>query len=318
MQSALWERLRDFDAYPKPLEDFRIKTLGGGTVTIISTICMCFLFMSELMDFCTPRIQEELFVDSSRSHKLRINIDIVFPKVSCSYLSMDIMDSSGEQQTSFDHNIFKKSLDSKGNPKEETATAVILNEHKKEGKGDGDGHGHDHGEKEGEGQQSSTSTTESTAIEKKGCGSCYGAESKHYKCCNTCEEVREAYRLKGWALKNPQEIVQCASMAKELKNVFDEGCQLYGYLEVNKVSGSFHIAPGKSFSLNHVHVHDVQPFSSSQFNMTHRIQSLTFGENIPGKTNPFTPEYNNLHHLYWVCLQNLLSSSATELYSYFF
>jgi len=37
---------------------------------------------------------------------------------------MDIMDSSGEQQTSFDHNIFKKSLDSEGNPKEDSATAI--------------------------------------------------------------------------------------------------------------------------------------------------------------------------------------------------
>jgi hypothetical protein len=58
-------------------------------------------------------------------------------------------------------------------------------------------------------------------------------------------------------------------------------------MEVNRCSGSFHIAPGKSFTLNHVHVHDVQPFSSSQFNMTHTIRTLTFGESIPGtSTNP--------------------------------
>lgn len=49
---------------------------------------------------------------------------------------------------------------------------------------------------------------------------------------------------------------------------------------VNRVSGSFHIAPGKSFSINHVHVHDVQPFSSGQFNTTHRIRHLSFGTSI--------------------------------------
>lgn len=27
-------------------------------------------------------------------------------------------------------------------------------------------------------------------------------------CCNNCEEVREAYRKKGWALSNPDEIDQ--------------------------------------------------------------------------------------------------------------
>ena len=52
------------------------------------------------------------------------------------------------------------------------------------------------------------------------------------------------------------------------------------------VGGSFHIAPGKSFSLNHIHIHDVQPFATSDFNITHTIRHLSFGRNVPGKTNP--------------------------------
>lgn len=47
-----------------------------------------------------------------------------------------------------------------------------------------------------------------------------------------------------------------------------------------QVGGSFHIAPGKSFTINHVHVHDVQPFSSSVFNTTHIIKHLSFGTDI--------------------------------------
>lgn len=46
------------------------------------------------------------------------------------------------------------------------------------------------------------------------------------------------------------------------------------------MGGSFHIAPGKSFSVNHIHVHDVQPFSSSTFNTSHIINHLSFGERI--------------------------------------
>ena len=34
--------------------------------------------------------------------------------------------------------------------------------------------------------------------------SCYGAESEDMPCCTTCEEVREAYRKKGWAISNPK------------------------------------------------------------------------------------------------------------------
>jgi len=273
---ALWESLKGLDAYPKPLEDFRIKTLGGGAVTIVSTVIMFLLFMSEFYDYLTPRVSEELFVDTSRSHKLRINIDIEFPRVACSYLSMDAMDSSGEHQSSVEHNIFKRRLDASGNPISEPEKTINLGESSI-------------GKERGTAESSTKLPLDlgnDTAIAVEKCGSCYGAESKVHKCCNTCEEVREAYRLKGWAMKDPEKIEQCAGMVEDLKKIFNEGCQIYGYMEINRVSGSFHIAPGKSFSINHVHVHDVQPYSSNQFNMTHIIRSLSFGESIPGKTNP--------------------------------
>lgn len=46
------------------------------------------------------------------------------------------------------------------------------------------------------------------------------------------------------------------------------------------MGGSFHVAPGKSFSLNHIHIHDVHPYSSTTFNTTHTITHLSFGERI--------------------------------------
>lgn len=103
------------------------------------------------------------------------------------------------------------------------------------------------------------------------------------RCCNTCEEVRAAYRERKWAFpENPENISQCKDekYSEKIKEAFTQGCQIYGTLIVNRVSGSFHIAPGKSFSINHVHVHDVQPFSSGQFNTTHKIRHLSFGTSI--------------------------------------
>jgi hypothetical protein len=35
-----------------------------------------------------------------------------------------------------------------------------------------------------------------------------------------------------------------------------EGCNLAGLVRVNKVAGNFHIAPGRSFAINGMHVHD--------------------------------------------------------------
>ena len=38
-----------------------------------------------------------MFVDTSRGSKLKINLDIIFPKISCDFLSLDAQDVSGEQ-----------------------------------------------------------------------------------------------------------------------------------------------------------------------------------------------------------------------------
>lgn len=58
---------------------------------------MTFLVISELNTYLTPQITEELFVDTTRGQKLKIHLDIVIPQISCSYLSIDAMDSTGEQ-----------------------------------------------------------------------------------------------------------------------------------------------------------------------------------------------------------------------------
>jgi Endoplasmic reticulum vesicle transporter len=41
-----------------------------------------------------------------------------------------------------------------------------------------------------------------------------------------------------------------------LQSQSHEGCNLAGFIQVNKVNGNFHIAPGRSFQINGMHVHD--------------------------------------------------------------
>ena len=46
-------RLKHFDAYPKPLEDFRVKTFSGAVITLFFTIAIIILFSFELMAYWT-------------------------------------------------------------------------------------------------------------------------------------------------------------------------------------------------------------------------------------------------------------------------
>ena len=50
---------------------------------------------------------------------------------------------------------------------------------------------------------------ETKEIAKVECGSCYGAETEELKCCNSCEDVLNAYRAQGWGIRDPRAFDQC-------------------------------------------------------------------------------------------------------------
>ncbi|KAG6521299.1 endoplasmic reticulum-Golgi intermediate compartment protein 3-like [Zingiber officinale] len=263
---GIFGKLRNLDVNPKINEDFHSRTLSGGIITILSSVVMFLLFVSELRLYLEAVTETKLVVDTSRGERLRINFDVTFPALSCSMLSLDSMDISGEEHLDIRHDIIKKRLDSHGN--------VI-------GSRQG-GIGSPQIEKPLQRHGGRLEHNETY------CGSCYGAETSDEDCCNSCEEVREAYRKKGWGLSDPDMIDQCnrEGLVQRIKDEAGEGCNIYGFLEVNKVAGNFHLAPGKSFRQSNAHVLDLLPYHIDSFNISHKINRLTFGEYLPGIINP--------------------------------
>jgi hypothetical protein len=122
------------------------------------------------------------------------------------------------------------------------------------------------------------------------CGSCGGADAPETAskagCCNTCEEVREAYARKTWSFgEEARKLEQCVregygALLDEQKR---EGCRIDGGIRVNKVTGNFHIAPGRSFTRGNTHTHDLETFftSGEKHYFTHIVHSLRFGPELP-------------------------------------
>ena len=65
--------------------------------------------------------------------------------------------------------------------------------------------------------------------------------------------------------------IQCKreGFLQRIKDEEGEGCNIYGFIEVNKVAGNFHFAPGKSFHQSGVHVHDLLAFQKDSFNVSY-------------------------------------------------
>lgn len=65
-----------------------------------------------------------------------------------------------------------------------------------------------------------------------------------------------------------------------------DACRIYGSSVLNKVAGNFHITAGKSLNLPRGHIH-ISPFmSDSDYNFTHRVNRLSFGDPSPGIIHP--------------------------------
>lgn len=104
-------------------------------------------------------------------------LDWIFPLI---VLSIDVMDISGETQRDISHNIIKTRLTEAGDIVPNSHSAALQNEVEKMNNARADGY----------------------------CGSCYGGMPPESGCCNSCDEVRQAYVNKGWSFGNPDSIDQ--------------------------------------------------------------------------------------------------------------
>lgn len=75
----VFSKLKALDAFPKINEDFFSRTASGGVITIVSSVVMVLLFLSEVRLFLMPKQSHELTIDTSRGEQITINVSLAAP-----------------------------------------------------------------------------------------------------------------------------------------------------------------------------------------------------------------------------------------------
>jgi len=92
--------LRNFDLFPVVPKDFSEKTSTGGCFTVLLFLSLCWLIVSEVMDFMRTEIISEVIVEdpSYNSHMvemLSVHFNMSFPFCACHVLSVETQDTLG-------------------------------------------------------------------------------------------------------------------------------------------------------------------------------------------------------------------------------
>lgn len=260
---AVVERL-DF-MFPKVDREFTVKTQSGGIATVVAYGLIALLVLTEMISYYRQNRMElsTTLVDTSLGKRMRVNMNITFPALACDDLHLDAIDVAGDSQINIEDTLKKRQLhQATGKVYSKEEIEVETNNHRK--------------------LQERNEELLKQELPDDYCGPCYGAHENEGGCCQTCDDVIAAYQKKRWKsdlLKYTAE--QCVregrDRAEPKKMTKGQGCNLSGYMTVNRVSGNFHIAMGEGIERDGRHIHTYVPEDAPNFNASHIIHQLSFG-----------------------------------------
>ena len=84
--------LRNVHFYRKVPRDLTEATLTGGTLSLISSLVMAYLFCSNFLAYLSVDTTTSIVLDSSDEKKLQLNFNVTLHHLPCAFASLDIVD----------------------------------------------------------------------------------------------------------------------------------------------------------------------------------------------------------------------------------
>lgn len=251
-------KLSSIDAYAKTSKDVKLKTLTGALLTIGSFCLTLLLVGMEFYDFFKVRQSHFVSVDATKSGNLEISFEIDFPHAPCALINIDIMDYSGLRHSNISSSIEKTRLNAAG---KSLGSYSVAQEN-----------------------INITKTNHQDFL------SCHGAREGD---CNSCEDLRKAFKDADMDFTPVYQTAKQCIQERYLDRVREaatEGCRVKGSIKGQKYAGNFHFSPGVAFDKDGMHGHLVDGLENVEFNFTHTIKSLRFGDHDPTIKSPLENE----------------------------
>jgi endoplasmic reticulum-Golgi intermediate compartment protein 3 len=244
--------------------DYTIKTNGSSLLPVLAYCLIGIFVFAEGISWIYQNQEtvNHISVDTSLGLKMRVNMNITFPALACEDLHVDVMDVAGDSQVDIEDTLVKFRLNRYGQRIGSDLLKAESNEHQL--------------------KQEQRALILKSQLPEDYCGPCYGAAQNIDHCCNTCDDLLDAYKANKWRsdivqMTAEQCIREGRHKAEPKKMKIGEGCNLSGYLKLNRVAGNFHIAMGEGIERDGRHIHTFNPDDTHNFNASHVIHDLSFG-----------------------------------------
>ncbi|KAJ1612391.1 ERV41 like membrane associated protein [Cryptosporidium canis] len=241
--------MKQFDAFSKPIAEFRIKTAFGGYLTVLSIIIMIILFYSELKYYLNITRKDEVTVDQISTNKnINLKMQLEFPKLPCDIVGVRLVNLQENTEIHLPDGGIQYNR---------------MGIHKK----------------------NTNSSSECGPCY----DASNNQDSNLSKCCNTCNDVFKEYDKHGIKPPQRINFKQCIydksnRMSSAISsNLNSEGCmvKLNGYIP--KVRGKIEISHKRW--IKYKEMTDLEIAESHLFNFSYKIHYLNFGDELPGIPN---------------------------------
>ena len=235
---------KDLDIFPKVCEDHSRKTTFSGTVTVVCVIIMSYLLVFQTIGYLATPAKQRLGVDQKPLPTFEDGT-LDWDSITRVNIHIDI-DFPSLPCPVIDFQVLDAFKDRQLN----SFTKLKMKRIGKDGK--------IIKSKKNENSQNNV------------CGSCYGMKSG---CCNTCKDVKNAFKAKGRPIPPLSTIKQCKEDVISYQNIKDEKCRIYGTITVPSTRSTLVISTGDSVD-DGKNSSQALGIGMDDFNMTHTINTL--------------------------------------------